>query len=312
MHNAPMSGDDSPLQSDPLAEAGDFVAPFDVGSDHAVRGRIVRLDGVVSDILSAHAYPVPVARLLAEVVLLATLIGASLKFEGRLILQVTGEGPVTLLVVEYQTKGAVRGYARVDQDRYAALDYAGGAPSPQTMLGTGALAMTIDPGAGMEQYQSIVALEDDGIAKAAERYFEQSEQVPTRVALAVGEALSGDNSQSWTAGGALIQRMAGDAARGATEEAWNRAAILFDTVTPAELADPDMSAGVVLYRLFHEDGVRVEPPRAITKHCPCTRAYMETVLSRFGSEQLQDMREDDGLVHMTCEFCSRTEQFDVA
>jgi molecular chaperone Hsp33 len=192
------------------AAADDIVAAFQI-QDQPVRGRIVRLGPATVDvILRRHAYPDPVARLLGEALTLVSLIGASLKFEGKLILQVQGDGPVSFLVAEYRTNGSLRGYAHAEGDAVALV--APGAEA-QVFLGQGTLALTIDQGEHTERYQGIVPLEGRTLAECAELYFAQSEQVPTRLRLAVAEVDGPTGRPEWRAGGVLLQQVAGDQGR---------------------------------------------------------------------------------------------------
>ncbi len=182
------------------ASGDDRVVPFAVEALDA-RGRVVRLGHLVDRILERHAYPAPVSRLLGEMVVLAVLLGTSLKFEGRFQLQTRTDGAVDMLVVDFEAPDRVRAYARFDADRLAAL---GDAVSPPQLLGRGHLALTIDQGPTMQRYQGIVALEGQSIEEAAHQYFRQSEQIPTRVRLAVGETLpAGGRAHAWRAGGSL-------------------------------------------------------------------------------------------------------------
>ena len=178
------------------AFADDFVAPFQIEGE-AVRGRIVRMGAVVDEILSRHAYPEPVANLLGEACALAALVGASLKFQGRLIVQAQGDGPVRYVVADYDTSGALRGYCRYDAEAVAALSTGFVRPGAQSLLGGGLFVMTVDPADMKDRYQGVVAIEGETLALCAEQYFAQSEQVPTRVRLAVAPSGAGG---SWRAG----------------------------------------------------------------------------------------------------------------
>ena len=247
----------------------DIVAPFQIET-RPVRGRIVRLGAAVDEILTRHAYPEPVANLLGEACALAALVGASLKFEGRLIVQAQGDGPVAYVVADYDTSGSLRGYCRFDAARVAAASEGFARPGAGALLGKGAFVMTIDQGPDTERYQGVTDIEGETLALAAETYFSRSEQTPTRVRLAVGQIDVGDGLH-WRAGGLLIQNIAEDDARGPTEDAWITAQALFETVGEDELVDPTVAASTLLWRLFHEDGVRVFPATSITASCRCSR-----------------------------------------
>lgn len=279
----------------------DLVAPFQI-ERQPVRGRIVRLGSAVDEILTRHDYPDAVANLLGEACALAALVGASLKFDGRLIVQAQGSGPVRFVVVDYDTEGFLRGYCRYDAEAVAKASSGFVRPGAKSLLGEGMFVMTIDQGPEMERYQGIVAIEGETLALCAEQYFAQSEQTPTRVRLAVGQT---GTDGAWRAGGLLIQNIASDAARGSTEEAWRTAQSLFETLGEEELIDEGLPGERLLFRLFHEDGVRVFEPKALTAFCRCSEEKILSVLNSFPQVERDDMVEADGRIHVTCEYCSR-------
>lgn len=268
-----------------------------------VRGRLVRLGEAIDAILSAHAYPEPVAGLLGEACALAALVGSSLKFDGRLIVQAQGDGPVRYVVADYDTAGHLRGYCRYDPDEVEAVSQGFARPGAKTLLGQGVFVMTLDRGPDFERTQGITPIEGESLSLAAEHYFEQSEQVPTKVRLAVGTVSSG-YGPSWRAGGALIQLIAGDAARGSTEDVWDRSRALFQTLGDDELVDPTISPETLLFRLFHEDGVRLEDARPLKAQCRCSKDRIAAVLTSFSEEDRAGMVEDDGKIRVTCEYCA--------
>jgi molecular chaperone Hsp33 len=282
----------------------DFVAPFQIET-RPVRGRIARLGGAVDEVLSRHAYPEPVANLLGEACTLAALVGASLKFEGRLIVQASGDGPVAYVVADYDTSGAVRGYCRFDAARVAAASQGFARPGAGVLLGHGTFAMTIDRGPDMDRYQGVTPIEGETLALAAETYFSRSEQTPTRVRLAVGQVDTGSGPR-WRAGGLIIQNIAEDQARGPTAEAWTTAQALFETVGEDELVDPTVTAGELLWRLFNEQGVRLFEAAPVAGFCRCTRERIVEVLGSFPVEERAAMIEPDGRIHVRCEYCART------
>lgn len=310
----------------------DSVLPFEVeGLD--VRGRTVQLGPMIDAILGRHAYPEPVARLLAEAAVLTVLLGTSLKFEGKLILQTKGDGPVDLLVADFTTPGDLRAYARFDEDRLALAEKAG-TTSPAELLGNGVLAFTIDQGAYMQRYQGIVEMKGESLQAMAETYFRQSEQIPTLVRLSVAELYDrdaeGNPRRSWRAGGIVVQflpevpermRMpdlpGGDAPEGVEDylhdedDAWAEAKALVATVEPGELTDPEVGAERLLYRLFHERGARVYPPVPVLDKCSCSRERLGEVLSGFSAEEIAESVED-GAITVQCEFCSTAYRFDPA
>jgi molecular chaperone Hsp33 len=286
----------------------------------------------IDAILAGHAYPDAVSKLVGEAVVLAVLLGSSLKFDGKFILQTETDGPVDMLVADYRTNGEVRAYARFDAERVAAAEAAGEA-APGALLGTGTLAMTVDQGAYMSRYQGVVALEGQSLEEVAHSYFRQSEQIPTRVRLAVGEILHRENGaieRTWRAGGLIVQflpdapeRMrqpdlpGGDAPEGTEpdtreeDDAWVEAQSLVGTVEDHELTDPAVPVEVLLYRLFHERGVRVFTPVAISDNCSCSRERIAKMLSRFTADEIRDSIED-GKIVVTCEFCGTRYEFDPA
>ncbi len=287
---------------DSASVADNLAAAFQI-EGWPVRGRLVRLGETINAILSAHAYPEPVAALLGEACALAALIGSALKFEGRLIVQAQGDGPVRYVVADYDTQGHLRGYCRFDEAEVAAVSQGFSRPGARTLLGEGLFVMTLDRGADFERTQGITPIEGESLSLAAEHYFQQSEQIPTKVRLAVG-AVTTDAGTAWRAGGALIQLIAGDDARGSTEEAWDRSRALFQTLGDDELIDPTVSPQTLLFRLFHEDGVRLEDPRALQAVCRCSKDRIGTVLASFAPEERAEMVEPDGKIRVTCEYCA--------
>ena len=286
----------------------DMVANFQI-EQKPLRGRIARLGArSLGPILARHDYPAELARLLGEAVTLATLVGSSLKFEGRLLVQAEGNGPVTLLVGEYATNGNVRGYARFDKDAWANLDRInkGARPHMPQLFGTGALALImIQDDRPTQPYQGVVPLSKATLAECAEDYFEQSEQVPTQVALSVAELTVSGQQPQWRGGGMLLQRVAGDITRGETQSAWEEAEALFATISDHELADPDLGADALLYRLFHESGVRLEAETPVLDGCTCNIDRLRATLERMPDEQLIDMADGNGILGVDCQFCNR-------
>ena len=288
----------------------DLVLPFQA-EQADVLGRLAKLGPTVDTILSQHDYPEPVSRLLGEAVALTALLGAALKFEGKFILQASADGPVDLLVADYQVPGALRGYARFSAERVAAL------PPGETMLGEGHLAMTIDRGAEMERYQGVVPLEGESLTEAAHTYFRQSEQLPTFIKLAVARHYrpgEGGKNWTWRAGGLLVQKLTREGGRGGSqgalaEEDWTRAKALAETVEDHELLDPTLPPDRLLYRLFHEEQVRAYRAVPLESYCSCSRERVEELLKRFSAEDLAEM-VIDGEVWVTCEFCNRRYNFD--
>ena len=299
----------------------DMVLPFRTERGGA-RGRVVRLGSVVDEILTGHDYPEPVSELLGEAVALTAMFGASLKFEGNFILQTETDGPVDLLVVDFQAPGGLRGCARFDTDKVAALQEAGDT-EPSALLGHGHLAMTIDQGPETDRYQGVVPLEGVDLSQAADTYFRQSEQLPTFVRVAVARHyLPGSSESGWTwrAGGLMVQHVTSEGGLeageddpevmvGEDDEDWNRVRILAETVEDHELLDPTLAPERLLYRLFHEERVRAYPANPLSVYCKCSEERIRGLLERFAADDLSDMVED-GKIIVTCEFCNRRYDFD--
>ncbi len=300
----------------------DAVLPFEV-SALDVRGRLTKMGPALDDILTKHDYPAPVGKLLGEAIILTTLLGSSLKFDGRFILQTQTDGPVSLIVVDFAAPDRLRGYARFDKTRIEpGMDSA-------ALLGRGHLAMTVDQGPDMSRYQGLVALEGGNLEDAAHEYFLRSEQIPTRVRLAVGEEFRGGDGPKhrWRGGGMLIQFLPkaperalqadlhpGDAPEGNEphtvdeDDAWTESQSLFATIEDVELIDPDLSGERLLFRLFHERGVRVFPMQSLRAQCSCSRDAVAGMLASFDPKDRADMVEN-GKVVVTCEFCSSSYEF---
>ncbi len=289
----------------------DVVLPFQA-EQADVLGRLVKLGPTVDTILSRHDYPEPVSRLLGEAVALTALLGASLKAEGKLILQASTDGAVDLLVVDFVVPGSMRAYARFDQAKLAALDH----DDDSALLGHGHLAMTIDRGVDTERYQGVVPLEGCGLTEAAGTYFKQSEQLPSFLRLAVARHFqaseNGEGTWTWRAGGLLVQKLTregGVVSPKRFEEDWTRAKTLAETVEDHELLDPTLAPERLLFRLFHEEQVRVYRAIPLSTYCSCSRERVREMLQRFSGEELKDMVVD-GQLWVNCEFCNARFEFD--
>jgi molecular chaperone Hsp33 len=320
-----------PVREPAATSADDTILPFEVATLD-LRGRVVRLGPAVDDILRRHAYPGPVAKLLGEAIVLTVLLGSVLKFDGRFILQTKSDGPVRMLVVDYTTPDKVRALASFDKERVAAA-IAEGKTDAGALLGQGHLAMTVDQGTEKSRYQGLVALEGKDLEHAAHEYFLRSEQIPTRVRLAVGEELSATADGAhhrWRAGGILLQFVPksperarvpdldpGDAPEGTTphllpeDDAWIEGRSMLATVEDVELLDSAVSAERLVYRLFHERGVRVFRSRTLSAQCSCSRPNVENMLKSFSQDDRDHMVEN-GKITVTCEFCNSTYVFDPA
>lgn len=312
----------------------DRALPFQVeGLD--VRGRVVTLGPSLDAILQRHDFPVPVKRLVGEAAVLASLLATSLKDVGRFILQTQTDGPVSMIVVDVRTPGQIRATASFDQ---AAVEDAAadGRADPAALLGRCTLAMTVEQGKNQQRYQGYVPLQDEGLESAAHTYFRQSEQIPTRIRLAVAEMYARDPQgaarQTWRAGGIIGQFLpmsedrlrrrdlpAGDVPEGqeqrspeqADDDAWVEAQALIDTVEDHELTDPAIAAERLLYRLFHERGVRVFEPISLEDNCSCSRDRIVQVLGQMSADEISEAAVS-GKIEVRCEFCGTEYAFDPA
>ncbi|MFO7308802.1 MAG: Hsp33 family molecular chaperone [Pseudomonadota bacterium] len=307
----------------------DRVLPFAVEALD-VRGRVASLGPSIDTIIARHAYPAPVSRVVGEAVVLTALLGSALKLDGRFQLQTRTDGPINMIVVDFDAPGRLRACARFDTARVEAA-MAAGETTTGELLGHGHLALTIDQGGTMTRYQGVVALEGQSLEEAAHQYFRQSEQIPTLVRLAVGEAMGGGD-HAWRAGGLMVQflprsseRMRredlnpGDAPEGyepaagpGEDDAWTEAKFLVATVEDHELLDPTLTREQLLYRLFHERGVRVFEPLPVEESCRCSSDRILAMLKGFSPEDRADMVGDNGRIGITCEFCSRHYDIDPA
>jgi len=279
----------------------DFITIFQLDGQ-PVRGRSISL-GDELDKAIAKRYPDTVARLLGEAMLIGALVAQSLKFKGRLVVQChgTNEGAVSLLVADCTSEGGIRGYARWDEDALKEILLDSRAPGANTLLGGGTFSMTIDQGPDMDQYQGLAAIEGKNLSDCAEHYFAQSEQIPTEIRLACGQNVESDGAH-WRGGGMMIQKVAGDAARGDTDDAWTTARTLFATLTDSELINPYLSQNELLYRLFHEDGVRLIDTHDVRAQCACSRDRLYKTLKSFDKDAVAEMAEN-GEITANCEFC---------
>src|SRR5579872_6273748 len=289
----------------------DLVQPFQI-DPFRLRGRLVRLGSLLDEILTRHSYPEPVAVMLGEAIALAVALAGALKYDGVFTLQTKGDGPIRLLVADVTTAGAVRGYAQFDAAKLAQL---GSEPvlSVPRLLGAGYLALTVDQGEHTERYQGIVALEGATLAECVHHYFRQSEQVEAGIKIAVGQRRDPARQLRWRGGTLMIERLpkegGADTAREAEDEGWRRAMILMATGTSEELLDSNLTPEALLFRLFHEDGVRVYRPHALAAQCRCSRERVERMLTALPPRDLVDLAVDGKLV-VTCEFCNASYSFD--
>ncbi len=291
----------------------DLVQPFRI-DPLALRGRLVRLGPTIDRILSQHAYPEPVAVMLGEAITLAVVLAGALKYDGIFTLQTKGDGPIRLMVADVSTAGAVRGYAQYDTAKLEAVlsGARAGVSSVPGLVGSGYIAFTVDQGEDTDRYQGIVELAGATLAECAQHYFRQSEQIQAGIKLAVGRTGRGG---TWRAGALMLQRVPPEGGYGViaddVEDGWRRAMVLMSSATAEELVDPDLPPHGLLFRLFHEDGVRVYETHRLEARCRCSRERIEGILRLFSSDELDEMRKER-VTTVTCQFCNQSYLFDEA
>ncbi|MGA1761164.1 MAG: Hsp33 family molecular chaperone HslO [Paracoccaceae bacterium] len=308
----------------------DTVLPFQLDKAD-VRGRVARLDGVLSGVLKQHEYPEQVEALVAEMALLTALIGQSIKLRWKLSLQVQSRGAVRMIATDYYgptddgEPARIRAYASFDAERLTA-----GAPFDQ--VGEGYFAIMMDQGNGMKPYQGITPLAGGSLSACAEAYFAQSEQLPTRFALSFGKSIEPGVPEHWRAGGVMLQHMpkaspfvsgeggsgeggllsANDLVNGDDEENWNRANILLDSVEDMELIGPSVPPTELLVRLFHEEQPRVFDAQSVKFGCTCSEERVRQSLSIYSAKDIEKMTTPEGRVTADCQFCSAHYDLDPA
>lgn len=295
----------------------DTILPFQL-DDADVRGRVVRLDGVLQQVLDQHNYPAPVAALVAEAALLTAMIGQTIKLRWKLSLQIRGDGPIRLIATDYYAPEAegeparIRAYASFDAERLAAAE-----GTPFEKMGKGMFAVLLDQGSGTTPYSGITGLSGGSLANCAETYFMQSEQLPTRFAVAIGESSAPGKDAGWRGGAVMLQHMpkGGEAARGerhldaADQENWNRACILLESVELLELIGPHVSPTELLTRLFHEESPRVFDPQTVRFGCSCGPEKVKQAMSIYSAKDIGHMTTDQGTVTADCQFCGAHYKF---
>ena len=292
------------VEAAPKAGA-DFIRPFQIEA-LGIRGRAVRLSRVSDEIVKKHAYPEPVARLLTEMLTVAAALASALKYEGVFTLQTKSEGAVRLMVVDVTSAGAMRGYAQFDADAVAALPADASLPR---LLGGGYLAFTVDQGEDTDRYQGIVELIGADLVECVQHYFQQSEQLKAGFKLATIH-----QNDAWHSGVIMLQRLPREDQSTAAEiddEAWRRAVTLLASCTSKELLDESLTLDDLLYRLFHEDGVRVFKGQSPHAQCRCSKERVSSVLRSLPRDELKEL-ETDGALEVTCEFCNSKYRFTLA
>lgn len=290
--------------------SSDLIVPFQLAGG-AVRGRVVRLGPALDTILGGHTYPAVVSRLLAETLALAATLAGSLKYDGIFTLQAQGNGPVSLLLADVSSDGALRAYARYDAERLAAV--AADDETVPTLLGTGYLAFTVDQGPKTDRYQGIVELSGTTLGECAKLYFRQSEQLDTEVMVAARQPAA---DIGWVAGAIMIQRMPGSQpgapilTHDESLEAWRTATILLGSLTEAELLDAALPIRQVAHRLFHAEGLQAWEARALEARCRCSLPKIASALRSIPRDEIASLKDDNGQVTVTCEFCRTSYAFD--
>ncbi len=288
--------------------ADNITKPFQL-EQSALRGRLIRLGDTVDVVLTRHDYPPAVSRLLGEMFVLAATLAGGLKFKGTFSLQTRSDGPISLMMADCTHDGGMRGYAKFDADAVAAVDR----PSVPALLGKGHFAVTVDQDNQGAAYQGLVELEGESMTDCIHQYFRQSEQVKTGMKIAVEHLDDGAGTAFWRAGAVMVQCLPEEISEAEGKDAiedWRRTMMLLGTVKEAELLDPDLSPERLLLRLFHQEGVRIFDPQPLSFRCRCSRERVETMLKRFRPEDIDSMRQEDGGLFVTCEFCNETYRFE--
>lgn len=283
----------------------DQVQPFLIESS-GIRGRLLRLEKVCDRILARHDYPMPVARLLAEMLALCGGLASLIKYDGVFTLQASGDGPLRMMVVDVTSEGVMRGYAGFDRERLDALTAGeAGQPTVRQLFGEGYLAFTVDQGTYSDRYQGIVALTGDTLADCLQHYFMQSEQLQSGIVLAAGR-----RGAHWVSAALVLQRLPEEAVHAIEDEDdWRRAMVLQASCSEDELLDDALPFHDLLFRLFHEEGVRVFEPRPLREGCRCSREKLENVLKTMPRSEIEELKAEDA-VEVTCEFCATRYSFD--
>ena len=300
-----------------LVRYPDLIQPFMLHNS-VVRGRMVRLDDALGAILSRHAYPEVVSRTLGELLVLGAMLSANLPEGGILTLQIKGNGLIPLMVVDVQEDGSIRGYATLPEEDSALREALAALPASTTLpelFGTGYLAITLDTPHG-EPYQGIVPLEGASLSEAMVHYFTQSQQLDVIFHLVVSRRSDEEGTPRWIAGGIMLERMPdfqGDfhvaASLTPDAESWEYQSLLARTASEAELSDPYLAPSALLYRLFNEGGVWVYDTKAIKDQCRCSREKVRHVLEQLPIEDISSLYDEQGVIVVTCQFCSRAEIF---
>lgn len=282
----------------------DLVQPFQIEAS-SLHGRLVRLGPIVDEVLKRHNYPLPVAKLLGECLALTVALAATLKYDSLFSLQIKGDGPIKMLIVDVTSEGGVRGYVNVvglvPDDSIVAVS-----PVPR-LFGAGYAAFTVDADNPARSYQGMVELQGRTIAECVHHYFQQSQQFSAVVLVGAGKS----NGAQWRAGALMIQREPEDELsieQEEREDSWRRALAFMATIMPDDLLLPELTPDALLYRLFREDGVRVYRRRKLFFKCRCSRDRVASILTALPPTEVQDLTVD-GQVTVTCQFCNHQQVF---
>ena len=279
--------------------------------DGAVRGRLVRLNGVASKALGIHHnYPEQVTRILGEAMAAAAALADGLKFDGSFTLQIQGNGPLHTLVADITNDRVLRGCASFRLDELPDTEGVDD-KNLQRLMGSGHIAFTVDQGPDMERYQGIIELLGTSIGDCVHQYFQQSEQIETAIKIVAGRVDTGDPDSAWQASALLIQRMPSEGGLPPTEadeDAWRTAVVLLSSISDAELLSSELTEKDVLARLFGTIGGRALDSRSLSSGCRCSRERSAKILASFPMDEIVSMAED-GVVSMTCEFCESVYEF---
>jgi molecular chaperone Hsp33 len=311
-------------------EWDDTILPFQLDRSD-IRGRVARLDGALEQMLRQHNYPAEVSGLLAEAAILTALIGQTIDLRWKLSLQIRGDGPIRIIATDFfgpRAKGApakMRAYASYDAAQLAAA-----AGTPFEKIGKGMFAVLIDQGSNSAPYQGVTPLAGGSLAQCAQNYFSQSEQLPTRFALAVAQSSLPGTAETWRGGGVMLQHMpkasplmsqkepaedevvpaAGQDQNTDTQENWTRVTTLLDTAEETELIGPLVSPRQLLTRLFHEENPRVFDPQTVQFGCTCGPDKVRQTMSIYSAKDIRHMTNEHGKLTADCQFCGAHYEFD--
>ena len=319
------------MQNGNWEDRGDSVLPFQL-AEAGVRGRAVRLGELLGELLGRRDYPHAIEAAVAETVVLAALIGQIINIKWKLSLQVRGDGPIRLITSDYIAPEREGGLARIRSFASFDADRVGQSNLPATMFGKGYLAVLVDRGDGSQPYQGLVPLEGRSLAECAVAYFMLSEQLPTRFALSANRPSNGRGSRNWQAGGIMIQHMpspsslrkgsgmngsacgvtSDEASEETDEEIWKRVCTLLETTDDCELTDAGVPLTQLLFRLFHEEKLRIYDWQPLRFGCTCSAVKVMQGLSIYSAKDIAKMTTAEGIVTADCQFCGAHYEFNPA